>query len=107
MSTTERSPRNNSISRIVKGLLAVSGRKQGELAVALDLSDSGMSRRLKGGEWSVDDLDVLAQFFDVPISTFFRQPEDLFAPSDQGNSRTIWFADGLTVGRDEQLALVV
>lgn len=90
MSTTERSPRNNNISRIAKGLLAVSGRKQGELAEVLGLSDSGMSRRLKGGEWSVDDIDRLAQFFDVPLSTFFKRPEDLFTPSEQGKDVSIW-----------------
>ena len=85
-----RSPRNNNIARIVKGLLAVSERSQRDLGSALDLSDSAISRKLSSGEWDVDDLDVLAQFFDVSLSTFFRDPTDLFGPAEQGGSSTIW-----------------
>ena len=98
MATANRSSRNTNITRIVKSLLALSGRKQNDLAAAFDLSASGMSRKLSAGEWTVDDVDTLAQFFEVPLSTFFRDPEALYRPTDQ--------QEGLSICNDDTDQLV-
>lgn len=86
-----RSNRQDSISRIIKTLLTARAETQRDLCAVLDLSDAAVSRRLRSGEWSVDDLEALAQHFDVPVSTFFRDIADLLRdPSDQGKRQTIW-----------------
>lgn len=47
-----------------------------KLAEAIGWSYSYLSRRLNGQKsWSVDDLEVIATYFDVPITNLFGRPD--------------------------------
>lgn len=69
----------NPISIIVKILMATDDVEQHQLADPAGISEATVSRRLKKGGWSAEELDGLAQFFDVPVGTFFRPPDDVRA----------------------------
>lgn len=84
------SERQDAITTVVRVLLALNGRQQKDLAAALGMNASGITRRMKHGTWAIEDLDPMAQFFDVPVSTFFRDPRDLF---DQGKLPSAWNSD--------------
>lgn len=50
----------------------------GELAGPMKVSPPTVSRRLAGhGAWTTDEIGGLAEFFNVPIATFFKDPDDV------------------------------
>lgn len=63
------------MTEIVSIFLGVTHRKQKALMEPLELSEGQVSRKMNKGAWSVDDIDVLAQFFGVTVSDFFEDPE--------------------------------
>ncbi len=67
----------NPISVIVKILMATDDIEQGQLAEPAGISEATVSRRLKKGGWTAEELDALARFFDVPVGTFFRPPGEV------------------------------
>jgi transcriptional regulator with XRE-family HTH domain len=67
----------NPISAIVTILMAIDDIKQSQLAEPAGCSPATISRRLAGGGWSADELDGLARFFGVPVSTFFKSPVEV------------------------------
>lgn len=67
----------NPISIIVAILMAIDDIKQPQLAEPADCSPATISRRLANGGWSADELDGLARFFKVPVSTFFKSPAEV------------------------------
>lgn len=89
-----RSERQSNISRIVRALLELGGHDQADLAPVLGISTSALSRRFSSGQWSVDDIDLMAEFFGRRISTFFLDPAEVLTTSEggdtQGMSPTKW-----------------
>lgn len=70
------SDRNQDVARVVRMLMALRDFRQPAVAAALGLHQSGVSRALKGKRaWTLDDLDKLAELFEVPVSTFYEEPE--------------------------------
>lgn len=68
--------RSSNVSEIVSIFLGVTHRgRQKALMAPLGLSESQVSRKMKSGVWSVDDIDRLAAFFGVAVSDFFEDPE--------------------------------
>ena len=68
--------RSSNVSEIVSIFLGVTHRgRQKALMAPLELSESQVSRKMKSGVWSVDDVDRLAAFFGVAVSDFFEDPE--------------------------------
>lgn len=66
------------ISRIVRILLARDELRQQDLAEALGYESGTITRKMKGErEWRVNDLVLLAEFFEVPVSLFFEEPDTL------------------------------
>ena len=51
-----------SVSDKIKGLLALSGKKQIELAEAFDMSKQTMGNKMNRGSWSARDLAKVAEF---------------------------------------------
>ena len=51
-----------SISEKVKGLLALNGKKQSELAEEFGMSKQVMSNKMARGSWSANDLARAAEF---------------------------------------------
>ena len=51
-----------SISEKVKGLLALNGKKQTELAESFGMSKQVMSNKMARGSWSANDLARAAEF---------------------------------------------
>lgn len=62
---------------MVRLLLGVKHKKQRDLAAALDLSESGLSRKLKDGTWTLRELLMLAQFVGEPVERLFKDPAAL------------------------------
>lgn len=67
--------RSSNVTAIVAIFLGVIRAKQKALMEPLGLSESQVSRKMKAGSWSVDDVADLAEFFGVPVSDFFEDPE--------------------------------
>ena len=66
------------VGRMVAALLGASGAKQSHLAAAIGMDTGSMSRAINGRRhWTIDDLNALASFFDVPITRFFEDPDEL------------------------------
>ena len=66
------------ISRIVRILLARDEMRQQDLADALDYETATITRKMKGErEWKLNDIVSLAEFFEVPVSLFFEEPDSL------------------------------
>lgn len=82
------STRRTSISRIVKTILASRGEKQKSLAPILDCDESTVTRKMKNGHWTIDDLDAMAAHFDRPITVFFSNPDDIYGGGDPDQRAT-------------------
>lgn len=78
------------VTQVVRVLLAVKGRKQRDLAEVLGVNHTSVTRRIVRGAWTIADLEAMADYFEVPISTFFEDPDSLF---DLGFDRSRWFTD--------------
>lgn len=81
--------RGDRVSTIVKMLLAGHHELQQDLARLLDLSDSQITRKVRGGKWNLDDLDAMAEHWSVPVAIFFLEPSEIMH-SDQGSSGIGW-----------------
>lgn len=57
-----------SISEKVKGLLALNGKKQSELAEEFGMSKQVMSNKMARGSWSANDLARAAEFCGCKLS---------------------------------------
>lgn len=75
---------------MVRVLMALHGRQQKDLAEALGVNASGITRRMARGIWTIEDLDGLARYFEVPIATFFEDPRERF---EQGKPSSTWITD--------------
>lgn len=68
------------IGKNIETLLSTSMTEQGRLAAAIGMETSKMSKALSGHRrWKSDELEAIADFFDVPIDRLFHGPkiEDL------------------------------
>lgn len=74
--SVESPTRTENISKIVEILTLLSGHHMKWVAEVIEMSPATVTRRSQGtGSWSADDLDKLAEKFDVPITTFFMSPQ--------------------------------
>jgi antitoxin component HigA of HigAB toxin-antitoxin module len=68
----------SNVARIVRTLLVHQGRQQVDLATHMGVTPSVVSKALTGKRtWSLDDLVVMAEFFEVSPALFFEDPESL------------------------------
>lgn len=82
-------PRQMGISTIVRVLLAARGMTQSDLADQLGLHKTQVGQSLHGKRrWTIEDLEAMAEVFDVPVSRFFEDPEVLFPGSVAESPRT-------------------
>lgn len=67
------------ISRVVRGLMGLAGiAHHSELADVLNVSRSGVTEKLNGTrKWSVEDLRRLANHFDVSVSVFYDDADEV------------------------------
>jgi transcriptional regulator with XRE-family HTH domain len=73
-------PRHNQIAKIVKVLLAVRDLDQKDLASRFNGrgGTTSLSRSMNGHrKWTIEDLEEMASFFDVPVATFFEDVDRL------------------------------
>lgn len=84
------SARRTSISRIIKTLLALNDERQATLAEVLEVDPSQITRKMKSGRWSIDDLDAMAAHWKRPITVFFANPDDLLGGSDLDGRASRW-----------------
>lgn len=75
MESQQPATHSSNVAEIVAMFLGAVGMKQKALMVPLDLSESQVSRKMKSGVWTVDDIVALASFFGVAVSDFFEDPE--------------------------------
>lgn len=93
-STVVLTPRQQGISTIVKMLLAGRDMTQSDLARALGCHQPHVNRSLNGKRrWTIEDLEAMSVIFEVPVSRFFEDPEELFpglvaeSPRTESNRR--------------------
>ena len=87
-------PRQAGISTIVKILLAHRNLTQADLARQLGCHKTTVGQALHGKRrWSIEDLEAMSVIFEVPVSRFFEEPEELFpglvaeSPRTESNRR--------------------
>lgn len=69
---------NENVSRIVNILLARDELRKQDLALGLDYDPGTITRAMQGKRsWTLDDLVAMAEFFEVPVSLFFEEPDSL------------------------------
>lgn len=66
------------ISAMVRVQLALHGRLQNDLVDVLGVHKTSVSARMNRGTWTIQDLDAMSRFFDVPVATFFQDPSGMF-----------------------------
>lgn len=64
-------PVSGTTSSVVRTLLANRDMSVPAGAIALGMSRASIYRRLNEGGWDVDEVDVAAKFFGVPVDWFF------------------------------------
>lgn len=66
------------VSRIVRMLLARDEMLQQDLAEALGYDAGTVTRKMRGlREWKLNDIVLLAEFFEVAVSMFFEDPQNI------------------------------
>ena len=71
-----------SITDKVKGLLALQGKKQLELAEHFDMSKQTMSNKMARGSWSGDDLARVAEFCGCKLAFILPDGQQILISSD-------------------------
>ena len=72
------SDRQNAITKIVRALMRVHGDRQKDVAAHLSLSAGQVSQRMNGSaRWQIDELDSLAARWNVEVTAFLKDPDDL------------------------------
>lgn len=71
-----------SISDKVKGLLALRGKKQLELAEHFDMSKQTMSNKMARGSWSADDLARVAEFCGCKLAFILPDGQQILIDSE-------------------------
>lgn len=85
MKHAQSSELTENVSRVIKILLARDGLSQTDLAEILDYNASTITRGLNGErKWSADDIQHLAEAFEVDPGLFFQAPGTLV--------RSKWFS---------------
>jgi len=78
MKHAQRSQVTERVSRVVKILLARDGLNQADLAEILGYDASTVTRAMKGERnWSAQDIQQLAETFEVSPGLFFEEPDSL------------------------------
>ena len=80
----------DAITRVVRVLLALRQGQQKDLVDVLGVNATGVTRRMKKGTWTIQDLDAMARYFGVPVATFFEDPRTHF---DQDKPSTACITD--------------
>ena len=71
-----------STSDKVKGLLALRGKKQLELAEHFDMSKQTMSNKMARGSWSADDLARVAEFCGCKLAFILPDGQQIIIGSE-------------------------
>jgi len=71
-----------SITDKVKGLLALRGKKQLELAEHFDMSKQTMSNKMARGSWSGEDLARVAEFCGCKLAFILPDGQQILISSD-------------------------
>lgn len=71
---------SKNVSDVVNLLLARDRMTRHELAEAVGISGSAVTRSMSGERtWRVDEIPRLAEVFDVPINTLFRKATEMLS----------------------------
>ena len=71
-----------SMSDRIKGLLALQGKKQIELAAHFDMSKQTMNNKMARGSWSADDLARVAEFCGCKLAFLLPDGQKIIIPSE-------------------------
>lgn len=87
-------PRQQNITQIVMVLMANRRMTRKALAEKIGIHEASMGQTLNGKRrWSIEDLEAMSVIFEVPVSRFFEDPEELFpglvaeSPRTESNRR--------------------
>lgn len=93
----------DNITAVTRILMAFrGGMTQSDLARLMGVDKAVISKSFKGFRpWKIEDVEALADVFDVPITRFFEPPEDVL------RSRCVSAPDVVIAPGYEQLSLTV
>jgi transcriptional regulator with XRE-family HTH domain len=78
MTDTQQTPIDQRVARVARIMLAVRDQHQGDLADVLGLNSGALSRKMHGHrKWTLTELELMAQHFDVSVGVFFEEADDL------------------------------
>ena len=87
-------PRQQGITQIVTVLMADRRMTRRVLAEKIGMHEVTVGQTLNGKRrWSIEDLEAMAVIFEVPVSRFFEDPQELFpglvaeSPRTESNRR--------------------
>lgn len=70
------------VTTAVRMLVAARRQRQEDLAAVLGVTQPSVSAKMRGrARWSVDDLDKLAEHFDVPLHDLLSPPTAYLRPT--------------------------
>ena len=72
-----------SVSDKIKGLLALRGKKQIELAEAFHMSKQTMGNKMNRGSWSARDLAKVAEFCGCKLAFVMPDGQQIFIDADE------------------------
>ncbi len=71
-------PSDMDIPRVVRTLLVHQGKSKADLAAALGISPSVLSKKLgRHRGWTADEVAIMADFFGVSVIAFYEDPDRL------------------------------
>lgn len=66
---------NDNVTKVVRGLIALGGWTQRDLATAAGIDETTVSNKMSGKRrWSLEDIDALSAAFGLEWSTFLQPP---------------------------------
>ena len=81
-------PVNQRVGRNVRDIMFAREKNQVELALAIGVTESSMSRRIKGTtDWAPDEMEIVASLLNVKVSRLFEMLPDLDLNQEPTGSR--------------------
>lgn len=71
------------MKELIDDLILKDRRTKGELIEFLGLSNGGFYAKMKNGTWKKKDLELISEFFSVPIETFIGEGDSKSEKEDQ------------------------
>ena len=77
------------VRAVVRALLSAYDMTRKDLAVAVGMTENQLGDRRRGSRFRVEELVMIADYFDMPLSAFVAGPDALMGRSNPLDTRTV------------------